>query len=136
MAAAVQAKTYDTPAEKVEAYIKLRDYKKRAKEEFEKSLERVNQAMAKLEGELLQHLNDAGVDSISARGIGTFYRSVQYSATVHDRDKFMDFVQTQECWEALDVRANKTVIKNLLETLPEVPGVKVSTIATVNVRRS
>lgn len=125
-----------TPAERVAAYIKLRDYKQAATEEFKKSLERVNAAMEKLEGELLQDLDTSGANSLRCDA-GTVYRNVQMSATVNDRNAFLDFVRHQAQWEALDVKVNKTFVRDYMEeTGQPIPGVKVSQIATVGVRRS
>lgn len=77
-----QLVTTRTPAELVEAYIKLRDKKDLAKAEFKKSLETTNQVMEMLEGLLLSKLEELGVDSLTAKGIGTVYRNTEDSCTV------------------------------------------------------
>lgn len=125
-----------TPAERVAAYIKLRDYKKSAQDEFAKSLERVNAAMERLEGELLNDLNQSGANSLSCDA-GTVYKNMQMSATVQDRDVFLAWLKTGNDWEAADVKANKTFAKEYMEkTGQPLPGIKITQMATVGVRRS
>jgi hypothetical protein len=124
-----------TVAEKVQQYIRLRDYKKAADEEFKKSMERVNKAMGVLETELHQMLLESGADHIGCE-TGTVYLRTELSCTVDDRDAFLQYCIENEEWDALDVKANKTFARELMhkgETLP--PGVNVSTYQTVGVRR-
>jgi|CZCA01.1.fsa_nt_gi hypothetical protein len=125
-----------TPAERVAAYIRLRDYKKAAEEEFKNSLKRVNDAMEKLEGELLNDLNASGANSLSCDA-GTVYKNTQLSATVENREAFREYVVKNDLWEAMDIKANKTFVKEFMEREgAPLPGVKVTQIATVGVRRS
>lgn len=124
------------PAEMVANYIRLRDYKKAADEEFKKSMEKVNLAMGKLEAQMLEHLNESGANSIACDQ-GTVYRNTQYSATVEDRETFRNWVITNEEWEAVDLKANKTFVKDYANEKGEVPpGVKFTQMHTVGVRRS
>lgn len=125
-----------TPAERVAAYIRLRDYKKAAEEEFKNSLKRVIDAMEKLEGELLNDLNASGANSLSCDA-GTVYKNTQLSATVENREAFREYVVKNDLWEAMDIKANKTFVKEFMEREgAPLPGVKVTQIATVGVRRS
>ena len=125
-----------TPAEKVAAYIRLRDYKQQAEEEFKLAMKRTYEAMGKLENELLQDLRDLGADSLACPG-GTVYQNTQMSTSVEDRDAFMNHVRANDLWEALDVKANKTFIRDYMDAHAEAfSGVKVSQRATVGVRRS
>jgi hypothetical protein len=124
-----------TPIEKVAQYIKLRDYKKAAEDEFKKSLERVVEAMKKLEADLLEYLNSTGSDTLSAKGVGTVYRSKRSSATVEDPEAFMAWVREQEAWNALDIKANKTFMEEMANAGDIPPGVKFSIDHTVNIRR-
>lgn len=125
-----------TPAQKVAAYIKLRDYMKAAETEFAESLKRPREAMEKLEAELLEHLNATGANSLACDG-GTVYRNIQFSATVENREAFKEFVEKNDLWEAMDIRANKTFVREYMEEKgQELPGIKTSSRATVGVRRS
>ena len=116
-------------------YIKLRDYKKSAEDEFKKSMERVNQAMDKLAGMALEHMTASGADSI-ATPAGTVYRNTQWTASVKDKAAFLDYVRNEGEWDALDVRANKTYVRETVSEGKDVPGVLLSSVHTVGVRRS
>jgi hypothetical protein len=124
-----------TVAQKVARYIRLRDHKKAADEEYKKSMERVNKAMEVLANELHAHLLESGADHVGCES-GTVYLKTEVSCTVEDREKFMAFLQENDEWDALDVKANKTFLKELMERGDELPpGVKVSQFQTVGVRR-
>lgn len=120
--------------ERVASYIRLRDHKKLADEEFKKSMERVNAAMKKLEAEMLDELNQSGGKSFRSDA-GTVYINVKTTATVEDRDVFLQEVIDKEIWDALDVRANKTVVREFADKGVALPGVKITQVATVGVRR-
>lgn len=119
---------------KVAQYIQLRDYKKAAKAEFDKGMERVNQAMEKIEGEFLKELVDNEVNSISTDA-GTFYRLSRSSCSVKDRDEFFRWVIENRELELMDIRANKKLVKEKMEKGIEVPGVNYSEILQVGIRR-
>lgn len=124
-----------TVAQKVARYIRLRDHKKAADEEYKKSMERVNKAMEVLASELHAHLLESGADHIGCEA-GTVYLKTELSCTVENREAFLEFLQGNEEWDALDVKANKTFVKELMEKGEELPpGVKVSQFQTVGVRR-
>lgn len=125
-----------TPADKVAQYIKLRDHKKAAQDEFDRSLERVVKAMEKLEGELLMYLQETGANSLACDA-GTVYRNMQVSCSIDDPAAFLAFVRESDEWDALDLKANKTFVRELLDKHGSTPpGVKVSTINKIGVRRS
>lgn len=120
--------------EKIAQYVKLRDYKKAAKAEFDKSMERVNEAMRKLEGDFLTELVDNDQESVRTKS-GTVYRKTQSSCSVKDRDAFYSWAVSTDNAEAMDIRANKTNVRKLLSKGVEVPGVNFSQIIQVGVRR-
>lgn len=124
-----------TPADMVAMYIKLRDFKKKATEEFDLSLERVNAGLKKLESSLLDHLNLNKLDNVSAKGIGTAYRNTTHSATVEDREAFLKFLQESGEWALADLRANKKTVRERAENLALAPGVKLTSVVTIGVRR-
>jgi hypothetical protein len=124
-----------TPAKRVAAYIQLRDYEAAAKKEFTKSMERVVLAMEKLEGDLLNDLNTTGADSLSCPQ-GTVYRNRTMTATVESREAFLACVRAHGLWEALDVKANKTFVKEYMDEKGEaLPGLKITQFDKVGVRR-
>lgn len=120
--------------EKIAQYVKLRDYKDAAKKEFTKGMDRVTEAMTKLEGEFLTHLNDSGTNSVNSDS-GTAYKIPRSSCTVKDRDEFFRFAVKERNFDVLDIRANKKVVKELMDEGTEVPGVKFTQSVQIGIRR-
>lgn len=124
-----------TPAEMIDKYVQIRDHKKKVTDEFALTLKPVNDAMEKLENMLLDALNTGQLESIKSE-FGTAYKSTVTSATVKDRDAFLDFVLKQRQLEALDVRANKTFVKEYMDKVGPIPGVEMSSMSKIGVRRA
>lgn len=120
--------------ELIKQYVQIRDYKKNADAEFKKSMERVNQALVKLEARLMQDIEDSGGNSLSGDA-GTVYIKTQSNASVKDRDAFLRFVFENKNLEVMDVRANKAVVRELGEQGTVVPGVNYTEVKQVGVRR-
>jgi hypothetical protein len=90
----------------------------------------------KIEIEFLRRFQDRGIDNVSAREIGTAYKTTRSSATVGDWDALLDHVKECEAWEMLERRVNKTAVeqfKSVEGDLP--PGVNWSETQVVNFRR-
>lgn len=118
-----------------ELYIKLRDTKAEKDKAHKESLVKLVSAMDRLEAGLLEYLQISGTNSV-ASDAGTAYKSTQLSATVEDKTAFMSFVKQTEQFEALDIKANKTFVKEYMEDNQEAPpGIKVSQMATIGVQR-
>lgn len=130
-------KAVRSPAEMVAIYIQLRDHKKAADEEFKKSMARVEQGLAKLEAEMLAHLHTTGTNSLACDS-GTVYKIRHMSVTIEKNTTFLDYVRAHELWDALDVKANKTFVKAMMEEGPDSipPGLKITQVDVVGVRRS
>lgn len=125
-----------SPAQMVEAYIQLRDHVKAVEDAVKEELKRPREAMDRLEALMLDHLNQTGAKSLACDK-GTVYRNTQMSATVENREVFKHFVIKNDLWEAMDIRANKTFVREYMEQKgEEMPGLKVTQLATVGVRRS
>lgn len=124
-----------TLATKVEQFIKLRDHKAKAKKAFDQSMERINMAVEKLEGEILATLQENGMTNAKTES-GTAYINTQSSASIADRDAFEKWCRETGNEGAMDIRANKKAIRELLDEGNEVPGVKFSERVTIGVRRS
>jgi phage host-nuclease inhibitor protein Gam len=124
-------------SEAVALYIKLRDQKAEAKAQYEASVAPLTEKMDKLEAKLLQAFDSTGVDSVKTE-FGTAYTSTRTTASVADRDAFMDFVKAKEEWSLLEVRASKTAVEQFVAAndsqVP--PGVNLRVERVVNVRRS
>lgn len=120
--------------ERVKQYVQLRDGYDAAKKEFDAKTKRIKEAIAKLEAEFLDHLNKEGLKNIGA-DTGTVYKIPRYSVSVKDREEYLRYVFSTKNLEALDVRANKKVVKDLLEKGEEVPGIKYTESTQIGVRR-
>ncbi len=120
--------------EKIEKYVKLRDYKKAADKEYKESMTRVNQAITKLEADLMEDIDASGGSSLSGKH-GTAYIKTQCSATVKDREEFLRYVFKTKNLEILDVRANKTIVRELGAKGEVVPGVNYTEVKQVGIRR-
>ena len=118
-------------------YVKLRDKKAQMKAEYQDAVAPVQEKMDKLEAKLLEVFNTTGMDSIKTE-FGTAYTSTRTTASVADRDVFMDYVKANEEWSLMEVRASSTAIKQFQEAsdgdIP--PGINLSVERTVNIRRS
>jgi len=121
-------------SEKIRAYVRIRDKKAEMQDEFKKVLEPLNEALQKLENEFLEELNDTGAESLNTKE-GTVYRIARSSASVKDRDEFLRYVFDEKNLELLDVKANKTVVRELAQEGVAVPGVKYSESIQIGVRR-
>lgn len=120
----------------IRAYITIRDTIAQIKARQKAELQPYNEALDKLELQVLQVLNDAGVESMKTSA-GTAYTSTKTSVTVADKSAFMDYVTSNNAFELLDVRANKTAVDGFLEENQDVPpGVNVRREITVNFRRA
>lgn len=124
-------------SEAVTLYIQLRDKKAEMKAAFDASIAPLNEKMDKLEAKLLDVFNKTGMDSAKTEH-GTAYTAVRTTASIADREAFMDFVKANEEWSLLEVRASKTAVEQFRDSnndeLP--PGVNIRSERVVNIRRS
>ena len=124
-------------SEAVSLYIQLRDKKAEMKSAFDASVAPINEKMDKLEAKLLDVFNKTGTDSVKTEH-GTAYTAVRTTASVADREAFMDYVKANEEWSLLEVRASKTAVEQFCQSndnsLP--PGVNMRSERVVNIRRS
>lgn len=121
----------------VSLYIKLRDKKAEIKAAADEQLKPIQEKMDKLEAKLLEAFQSTGVDSVKTEA-GTAYTAVRTTASVADRDAFMEFVKARQEWSLLEVRPAKTAIEQFRAAndneLP--PGINIREERVVNVRRS
>lgn len=121
----------------VSLYIKLRDRKAEIKAEMDEQIKPIQEKMDKLEAKLLEAFQSTGVDSVKTES-GTAYTAVRTTASVADRDAFMEFVKAHQEWSLLEVRPAKTAIEQFRAAndneLP--PGINIREERVVNVRRS
>lgn len=119
----------------IEHYLYLRDVKKKEIEARHKEeLRPIKEDMEAIEAALQAHLDKQGLDSLSAKGVGTAYRSITTSATVSDRAQWIEAVIQQGAWDLIEARANKTALMEHYDG--EFPGVTVNQRVRINVRKS
>lgn len=119
----------------VESYIKIRDAKQKASDLFKKDTERMNAAIAKLEGMILKSLNDIGAESVKTN-FGTAFTKRRSSVSVRDRDKFYEWAVATGNLYAVDMKANAKNVRELLDEGVEVPGVNYVESTQIGVRRA
>lgn len=120
--------------EMIERYVKLRDLKEAANNNFKEKMRPLNEAMAAMEVQFLADLQSQGVESVRTES-GTAFINTKSSATVKDPELFMDFVKNANEWGLLDIRVNKTAAKEQFNAGVDVPGVKYTETLAVGVRR-
>lgn len=90
-----------------------------------------------LSGWILQFIEQAGLQNLSVKGIGTAYRSVRETASLSDPDVFMRFVRQNELFDLMDRRANSKACRDYMEANKvDVPGVRMSAVVTVGVQKA
>lgn len=153
-----------TPESVIKKYVEVRDAKAAITARHAEELRPLNEFMEAMERWLLQQLTETGCDSFKCAA-GTAYKSIQTSVTIADGDVFKRFVldrvmadvihylqateQEIPDIEALstvalsspsmalfDIRSSKKEVQERLEQGETVPGINVTKIATVGVRRS
>lgn len=124
------------PSELIQEYIHLRDGKKAAEDAIKTWLNNnFNHRMDRIETELMAFLNDAKSDSVKSEH-GTAFKRTETSVTVANSSEFSRFVISEELWELIDFRANKTAVKEYLEKTEALPpGVNLSAVTVLSVRK-
>lgn len=119
----------------VDKYIALRDKKSVIKKEYDDKVQKIEEALDKVEAILLKHFDETGSESIKTAA-GTAYKSNRTSATVADWDAFLAHVQSAEAWELLEHRVAKKAVEEMKNATGDIPpGVNWSSEIVVNVRR-
>jgi hypothetical protein len=121
---------------RVAQYVKLRDKIKELETANKETLKPYKEALEKLNGILLSHLNQINADSVSSSS-GNVHRQVKKSASAPDKEAFWTFVVTQEMWEMLDYKPNVTAVEDFIkEQGAPPPGVNFTTRYEVGVLRA
>lgn len=117
-------------------YIQLRDRKAQIKKEYSDKVEKIDEAMTKIENAILATFDKmGGVQSIRTTH-GTPYISLRESVTVADRDSYFDFVREHEAWDMLESRANKTAVLQYKQEHDELPpGLNYRAERMINIKR-
>lgn len=128
-------------------YIQLRDKIKAIKKKHSEELAPYTEALEKLNGLLLQHLDAVGADNVGTAA-GTVYRTLDDSASIADKNAFWTWVVTQGAWDMLDYKANVKAVRDHIAEQAELaknnpgivpappPGVNYTQMYKVGVRRA
>ena len=120
----------------VAKYIEARDRKAQLKAEYDMKASRLEEKMEKIEVKLLEVFDQTGMDSVKTE-FGTAYTSTRSSASVADREAFMEFVRSNDEWPLLEVRASKTAVEQYKDAHADLPpGINWREERVVNIRRS
>ena len=117
-------------------YVRLRNEVDKIKDEQVKVLEPYEREKEELIARMLRFLDDTGQDSAKTAE-GTVRSTIKYSASVPDKEAFMDFVRQNDLYELMDRRANALACKDFAKehgALP--PGVKLSSHRSIGVTKS
>jgi hypothetical protein len=123
-------------ADVVQKYIQIRDRRAQRKEAFTQEDAKDKQLQETIEAKLMEVFIATGVDSCKTPA-GTAYTSTKTSATVADKEVYLDFIKQTGEWGLLDVRALKSSIeeyKDKNQALP--PGINYREEVSINIRRA
>jgi ATP-dependent Lon protease len=122
--------------ENVEKYLKVRDIRKRIKDEAEEKMKKCDEVMQRLENALNQSMTELGADSVKTPH-GTAYFSSRYRASGEDWLAIERFCLEHNRLDFFERRISSTVVKEYAETTGELPpGVRAEITRTVNIRKS
>jgi hypothetical protein len=120
----------------VSNYVRLRDRKRELEDAYKKQVEPFTKLMAEVEGQLLEHMQSADIDSVATPG-GTCYRSTVPRATIRDGAAFRQWVVQHSRFELVDWRANARAVFDFISENngASPPGVNASTFTSIRFRR-
>lgn len=120
----------------IDGYIKLRRAKEELSEKHKLEMAPIMSNMIKLEAFLMNELNKAGVDSLSAKGIGTAFKQTTTSITSEDWPATLDWIKENNAWEMLERRVSKAAAQEYIEANGDIPpGLKVAMDVVVRIRK-
>src|SRR5262245_54451545 len=123
-----------TPAEMIEKYLKLRRKVETIKERHEAELLPYKEIMGQIEGKLMEHLNEAGLESARCE-TGTAFSQTVTSVKVENWDQALGWVRQHEAWDLLEARIAKNAALSTIEEIEApIPGVRVSQARVLRVR--
>ena len=123
-----------TPGEMIDKYLKLRRKVDKLKKAHEEELQPYKEVMGQIEGMLMDHLNQAKLDSVKADA-GTAYSQTFTHVTVENWSQTLDWIKENEQWDLLEARVAKNATLAATEEYEApVPGVKISQARVLRVR--
>lgn len=122
--------------ELVKYYIELRDRRAARKTAYEEENDADKVKQEYIEGVILQRYTVAGIES-ARTAYGTAYKTKVTSASVGDRDAFMNHVKQNEAFELLEVRCSKEAVQQYINEHNDLPpGVNWREEIHIRVQRS
>lgn len=115
--------------ELIKRYMEFRAKKEEIEEEAKKRLEPIQTKMQMIEAALQKIMVEQGLKNLKSE-YGTAYLTTAISAKIVDRQALIDYVKSTDRWDVIDLRANKTAIKEE-ESLP---GVEVTKTLQTRIR--
>jgi hypothetical protein len=117
-------------------YIALRDRRDEINRKAKEDVAKINEKLEAIEGKLMGVMDGLGMESIKSDK-GTAYVSTTTRASVADWDATLAFIKRRRLWNMLEQRVSKKAVEEYIEAKGDVPpGVDVSTMRKLNVRRS
>lgn len=121
---------------RTEQYVAVRDKIREISEKHSDELKPFVELQNALTAWFTEQLDKVGAKSVKTAQ-GTVYQSTRYSASLNDPKAFMDYVIANNAFDLLDRKANSTAVRDFIEQhKSEPPGVRLSAIRTVGVRRA
>ncbi len=131
----------------VDKFVRLRDKIKEIKDKHAAELAPLHEIKEKLEGILLDHLNNVGAENVSTLH-GTVHKCRKDSASISDMAMFWNWVVINGEFDMVDRKANVPAVREYIEKQQELakanpsvtpsppPGVNFTTRIEVGVRRA
>lgn len=124
-------------SELVQKYVELRDKKALLDAAHKAEMAPYEEKLEKIEAYLLKTFDEIGMDSVKTEH-GTAYTTTRTTASVADKDVFMEHIKEHEDWHLMEIRCNKTAVEQYKSAndgaLP--PGVNWREERKVNIKRA
>ncbi len=121
-------------AKRTRQYIEIRDALKRIEEKYDAEKRPLLEIQERLSGIISDCMNANNLENLKTEA-GTCYTSSRSSASVQDGSMFIEFIK-QGNWDMIERRANATAVKDYVKQHNQLPpGVNLTTIQTLGVRR-
>ncbi len=119
----------------VDEYRKLKVKKSVMEQLVKEKLAPLNKRLEELENIGLNFLNDTGQTSAKTAS-GTVYKNTLTTIKVSNTTDFIDFVMSNNAFDLLPQKVVKTVYDQYIEDGISIPGVEVSSIIKLRIRKS
>jgi hypothetical protein len=122
--------------ELIQLYLETRDAKELLEKAHKDHLRRYTAVLNRIEGKLMAHLNEHGVQSIASKD-AIAYLSHKRSASIRDAIAFRDYVIEHRAWDMLDWKANVTAVSDFItENEHAPPGVVLNSAVVIRIARN